>query len=63
MKEQAKIPGEQLSEVETGNPPEKGFRRMIIKMTQDLRKRMDTVCEKLQENFNKELENIKNKQS
>ena len=32
---------------------------MIIKMIQELGKRMDAQSEKLQEVFNKELENIK----
>ena len=35
---------------------------MIVKMIQDLRKRMDAQCEKIQEIFNKELENIENNQ-
>ena len=33
---------------------------MIIKTIQERRKRMDAQSEKLQENFNKKLENIKN---
>ena len=41
MKEQDKNPVEQLSEVEIGNLPEKEFGEMIVKMTQDLRKRME----------------------
>ena len=45
-KEQDKIP-EQLSEVETGNLPEKEFRVMIVKMIQELRKRIDAQSEKL----------------
>ena len=40
MKEQDKTPEKQLNEVEIGNLPEKEFRVMIVKMTQDLRKRM-----------------------
>ena len=39
IKEQDKPP-EQLSEVEIGNLPKKEFRVMIVKMIQDLRKRM-----------------------
>ena len=39
-KEQDKT-SEQLSEVEIGNLPEKEFRVMIIKMIQELWKRMD----------------------
>lgn len=34
---------------------------MIVKMIQDLRKRMEVQIEKLQEMFNKELEDLKNK--
>jgi len=44
--------------VEIGNLPEKEFRIMIVKMIQDLRKRM----EKMQEMFTKNLEQQKNKQ-
>ena len=53
---------EQLSEVEIGNLPEKEFRVMIVNMIQDLRKRMVAQTEKIQEMFNKELEDSKNKQ-
>ena len=48
MKEQDKTPEEQLSEVEIDNLPEKEFRVGIIKMIQELRKRMDARSEKLQ---------------
>ena len=34
-------------EEEIGNLPEKEFRGMIVKMTQDLGKKMDTQIEKL----------------
>ena len=57
-KEQDKIPEEQLSEVEISNL--KKFRVMVVKMIQDLRKRMEAQTEKTQEMFNKELEEIKN---
>ena len=57
-KEHDKTSEEQLSEVEIGNLPEKEFRVMIVKMTQDLRKRMEAQIEKIQEMFNKELEDI-----
>ena len=40
VKEQDKTPEEQLSEVEIGNLLEKEFRVMIVKMIQDLRKRI-----------------------
>ena len=49
--------------MEIGNRPEKEFRVMIVKITQELVKRMDARGEKLQEVFNKELENIKNIQA
>ena len=52
MKEQDKNPEKQLNEVETGTLPEKQFRIMIVKMIQDLRKRMEAKSEKL-EVFNK----------
>ena len=41
MKEQEKTPEKQLNEEEIVNPPEKVFRVMIVKMIQDLRKRME----------------------
>ena len=41
LKEQDKTPEKQLNEVEIGNLPEKEFRIMIVKMIQDLRKRME----------------------
>ena len=40
MKEQDKNPQEQLNEEEIGNLPEKEFRLMIVKIIQNLRKRM-----------------------
>ena len=36
---------------------------MIVKIIQDLGKRMEAQTEKIQEIFNKELEDIKSKQS
>ena len=63
MKEQDKTPEEQQSEVERANLPEKEFKVMIVKMIQELEKKMDAQSEKLQEVFNKELENIKNNQT
>ena len=47
MKEQDKTPEKQLSEVEIGNLEEKEFRIMIVKMIQDLRKRMEAKTEKM----------------
>ena len=63
MKEQDKTPEKQLNEVEIGNLPEKEFRITIVKMIQDLRKRMEAKIEKMQEMFNKDLEKLKNKQT
>ena len=60
MKGQDKIPEKQLNEVEIGNLPEKEF-RMIVKMIQDLRKRMEAKTEKMQEMFTKDLEELKNR--
>ena len=63
MKEQDKTPEKQINEVEIGNLPEKEFRIMIVKMIQDLGKRMEAKIEKMQEMFNKDLDEIKNKQT
>ena len=52
----------QLNEVEAGNLPEKEFRIMIVKMIQDLGKRMEGRIEKIQEMFNKDLQELKNRQ-
>ena len=62
MKQQDKTPEKQLNEVEIGNLPEEEFRIMILKMIQDLGKRMEAKIEKMQEMFNKDLEELKNKQ-
>ena len=59
MKGQDKTLEKQPNEVEIGNLPEKEFRIMIVKMTQDLRKRM----EKMQELFTNNLEELKNKET
>ena len=63
MKEKDKTPEKQLNEVEIGNLPEKEFRIMIVKMIQDLRKTMEAKINKVQEVFNKDLEELKNKQT
>ena len=49
--------------MEIGNISEKEFRIMITKMIQDLRKRVEAKIEKMQETFNKDLEELKNKQT
>ena len=59
MKEQDKTPEKQLNEVEIGNLLEKQFRIMIMKMIQDLGKRMKQKIEKMQETFNKEREELR----
>ena len=56
MKKQGKIPEKQLNEVEIGNLPETEFRIMIMKIIQDLWKRMEAKIEKMQEMFTKDLE-------
>ena len=61
MKEQYRTPEKQLNEVEIGNFPEKEFRIMIVKVIQDLGKRMEAKVEKMQEMFNKDIEQLKNK--
>ena len=62
MNGQDKIPEKQLNKVEIGNLPEKDFRIMIVKMTQDLGKRMESKTLKMQKMFTKNLEDLKNKQ-
>lgn len=62
-KQQDKTPEEQLSEVTIGNLPERGLRVMIVKMIQELRKRMNAQSKQLQGVLNKELENINSNQT
>ena len=59
MKEQGKSPPDQTNEEEIGSLPEKKFRVMILKMIQNLRVRM----KRIQEMFNKDLEELKSKQN
>ena len=59
MKEQSKRPPDQTNEEEIRSLPEKEFRVIIVKMIQNLGNRM----EKIQETFNKDLEELKNKQT
>ena len=51
MKEQGKNPPDPTNEEEIGSLPEKEFRKMIVKMIQNLGNKM----EKIQEAFNKDL--------
>ena len=57
MKEQGKNPPDQTNEEEIWSLPEKEFRRMIVKMIQNLGNRM----EKIQEMFNQDLEELNSK--
>ena len=66
VKEHEKCSPSQRKEEEIGNLPEKEFRIIIIKMIQNLENKMElqinsleTMIEKMQEMFNKELEEIK----
>ena len=69
VKEQEKCPPNQTKEEEIGNLPDKEFQIMIVKMIQNLEIKMesqinslDTRIEKMQERFNKDLEEIKKSQ-
>ena len=66
VKKHEKCPPSQTKEGEIGNPPEKEFRKMIIKMIQNLEGKMklqinslETKIEMMQEMFNKHIEEIK----
>ena len=59
MKEQGKNPPDQTNEEEIGSLPEKEFKVMTVKMIQNLGKRI----EKIQETYNKDLEELKGKQT
>ena len=59
MKEQGKNTPDQTNEEEIGSLPEKEFRVMRVKMIQNLGNRM----EKIQETFNKDLEELQSKQT
>ena len=66
VKEQEKSPQNQAKEEEVGNLPEKEFWILIVEMIQNLeikvesqRNSLETRIEKMQERFNKDLEEIK----
>ena len=69
VKEQDKCPPNQTKEEEIGSLPEKEFIIMIVKMIQNLENKMklqinlETRIEKMQEMFNKDLEETKKSQS
>ena len=69
VKEHDKCLPNQTKEEEIGNPPDKEFRIMIVKMIQNLENKMElqinrleTRIEKMQDMFNKDLEEIKKSQ-
>ena len=69
VKEQDKYPPNQTKEEEIGNLPDKEFQIMIVKMIQNLEIKMEsqinslkTRIERMQERFNKDLEEIKKSQ-
>ena len=59
IKEQGKTPPDQTNEEQIGSLPQKEFRVMIVKMIPNLGNRM----EKIQETFNKDLGELKHKQT
>ena len=66
VKEQDKCPSNQTKEEEIGNLSDKEFPIMIVKMIQNLENKMasqinslETRIEKMQDRFNKDLEEIK----
>ena len=70
VKEQESCPPNQTKEEEVGNLLEKEFQILIVKMIQTLEIKMEsqinnleTRTEKMQEMFNKDLEEIKKSQS
>ena len=69
VKEQDNCPPNQTKEKEIRNLPDKEFRIMIVKMIQNLENKLElqinsleTRIEKMQEMFNKDLEEIKKSQ-
>ena len=66
VKEQQSCPPNQTKEEEVGNLPEKEFRKLIVKMIQNLEIKMEsqinsleTRTENMQERFKKDLKKIK----
>ena len=59
MKQQGKNPPDLINEEEISSLPEKEFRIMIVKMTPNLGNRI----EKIQETFNKDLKELKSRQT
>ena len=70
VKEQDKRPPNETKEEEIGSLPEKEFRKVIVKMNQNLENKMElqinsleTRIEKMQEMYNKDLEEMKKSHS
>ena len=70
VKEQDKCPPNQTKEEEIGNLTDKEFQIMIVKVIQNLEKKLEfqinsleTRIEKMEEMFNSDLEDIKKKVS
>ena len=70
VKEHDKYPPNQIKQEEIGSLPEKEFRIMRVKIIQNLENKMElqinrleTRIEKIQEMFNKDLEEVKKSQS
>ena len=61
MKEQGKNSQDQINKEEINKLHEKEFKVMIVKMTQNLKNRMEKMQGSIN-TFNKDLEEIKNKQ-
>ena len=59
MKEQTRNTDVQINEEELGKLPEKEFRIMVVKMIKNL----ENKTEKMQWSINKDLEELKNKQT
>ena len=55
MKEQNKTLKKELNQIETGNLLDAKFKTQVIRMLNELRRRVD----ELNENFNKEIGNVK----
>ena len=62
MKGQARNTQDQINKEEIGKLPEKEFRVLIVNMIQNLESRMEKMEESINI-FNKDLEEIKNKQT
>ena len=59
VKEQGKNPPDQTNDEEMGSLPQEEFRELIVRLIQTLGNRID----KIQETFNKDLEELKSKQT